>query len=148
MDKRWTLMHGICRTRRAWSDHMRQVAQAEGIPDSYRSVLMFLHHHPGASQKSIAAFLNVTTSAVNQTVKSMAEDGYLRKEADNADKRCIKLYLTSQGQEVADRLHQRLRQSDDAITAFVGAQKEEELMHFLHELTDFIQKELPPCENT
>lgn len=145
MNKRWTLMHGISRTKRAWDEHVRQIAQEEGIPDSYRPVLMFLHHHPGASQKSIADFLNVTTSAVNQAVKSMAEDGYLRKEADPADKRSIKLYLTPQGEAVGDRLHQRLAQSDDAITAFVGAEKEEELMQFLHELTDFIRKELPPC---
>lgn len=142
MPKRWTLMFGMARARAAWNEHMRQVAQEEGIPDSYRPVIMFLHRNPGASQKSIAEFANVTTSAVNQVVKSMLEDGYLRKESDPADKRGLRLYLTERGTAVASRLRQRLDQSDDAITAFVGAQREEELLQLLHALTDFIRKDL------
>lgn len=145
MSKRWTLMHGMARARGAWHDHVRQIAQEEGIPDSYRPVIMFLHRNPGASQKSIADFLNVTTSAVNQVVKSMVEEGYLRKEADPADRRSYKLYLTEKSEEVSARLRRRLEESDDAITAFIGAEKEEELLQLLHELTDFIRKELTSC---
>lgn len=145
MAKRWTLMHGIARSMRAWDEHMRQVALEVGIPDSYRPILMFLRRNPGASQRSIAAFLNVTTSAVNQVVKSMVEEGYVKKEPDPADKRSYKLYLTKKSEEISQRLRQRLQESDDAITAFIGAEKEEELMSLLHELTDFIRKELPIC---
>lgn len=142
MSKRWTLMHGIARARTAWSDHVRKIAQEEGIPDSYRPVIMFLYRNPGASQKSIADFLNVTASAVNQVVKSMSDEGYLRKETDPVDKRSCKLYLTAHGEELAVRLYRRLDESDDAITAFIGAEQEDALMKLLHELTDFIQKEL------
>lgn len=144
MRKKWTLMHGIARTKAAWDEHMRRAAQEEGIPDSYRPVIMYLHRTPGASQKSIAEFLNVTTSAVNQVVKGMADDDFLKKEPDPADKRSFKLYLTEHGEEVAHRLRARLKQSDDEITAFVGAEREEELMQLLHELNDYIRKELTP----
>lgn len=143
MPRRRTLMHGMARARTAWHEHMRQIAQEEGVPDSYRPVIMFLFRNPGANQKNIAEFLNVTTSAVNQAVKSMELEGYLRREVDPSDGRCMKLYLNERGEEVALRLRRRLDRSDDAITAFVGAQREEELMKFLHELTDFIRKELP-----
>lgn len=143
MRKRWTLMHGMARARGAWNEHLREIAQEEGVPDSYRPIIMFLYRSPGASQKNIAEFLNVTTSAVNQVVKSMSNEGFLQKEPDAADKRSYKLYLTEQGKSVAERLHQRLDQADDAITAFVGAEREAELLQLLHELTDFIQKELP-----
>lgn len=143
MRKRWTLMHGMARARTAWNEHLRKIAQEEGIPDSYRPIIMFLDRNPGASQKNIAEFLNVTTSAVNQAVKSMSCDGFLQKEPDVADKRSYKLYLTDHGKAVAERLHQRLDQSDNAITAFVGAEREAEFLQLIHELTDFIQKELP-----
>ena len=43
MRKRWTLMHGIARTRCAWNDYVREIAMAEGGPDSYRPVIMFLY---------------------------------------------------------------------------------------------------------
>lgn len=142
MRKRWTLMHGMARARCAWNAHMRKLALSVGIPDSYRPVLMFLHRNPGASQRSIAEFGDVTASAVNQVVKSMLAEGYLRKEADASDKRSRRLYLTEKGEETARRLRQKLDEADDAITAFVGAEREKELMDFLHRLTEFIQKEL------
>lgn len=145
MPKRWTLMHGISRARCAWSDHVREISLAEGIPDSYRQVIMFLHRHPGASQRGIAEFVGVTTSAINQVVKSMLEEGYLRKEADLSDKRSSKLYLTEVGEDAACRLRKKLDESDDAITAFIGAQREEELTQLLHQLTDFIRKDLGQC---
>lgn len=145
MRKRWTLMHGIARARCAWNDHVREISLAEGIPDSYRQVIMFLHRNPGASQRSIAEFVGVTTSAINQVVKGMQEDGYLRKEADPSDKRSSRLYLTESGEDAASRLRKKLDESDDAITAFIGAEREQELMELMHQLTDFIRKDLGKC---
>lgn len=142
MRKRWTLMHGIARTRCAWNDHVREITLAEGIPDSYRQVIMFLHRNPGSSQRSIAEFVGVTTSAINQVVKSMQEEDYLRKEIDPFDKRSYKLYLTETGENAACRLRKKLDESDDAITAFIGEEREKELMDLLHQLTDFIRKDL------
>ena len=138
-------MHGIARARCAWSDHVREISAAEGIPDSYRQVIMFLHRNPGASQRGIAEFVGVTTSAINQVVKSMLEEGYLRKEADPSDKRSCKLYLTESGEDAACRLRKKLDESDDAITAFIGAERERELMELMHQLTDFIRKDLGKC---
>ena len=142
MRKRWTLMHGIARTRCAWNDYVREITMAEGIPDSYRPVIMFLYRNPGSSQKSISDFIGVTTSAINQVVKSMLDEDYLYKESDPSDKRSLRLYLTEKGTDMACRLRQRLDEADDAITEFVGAEHEQELMNFLHELTDFIRGEL------
>lgn len=145
MRKRWTLMHGISRARCAWSDHVREISLAEGIPDSYRQVIMFLHRNPGASQRGIAEFVGVTTSAINQVVKSMQEEGYLRKEADPSDKRSCRLFLTDAGEDAACRLRRKLDESDEAITAFIGEEREKELTELLHQLTDFIRKDLGQC---
>ena len=145
MSKRRTLMREIARTRYAWNEYVRAIAQAEGIPDSYRPVIMFLHHHPGFSQRSTAEFVGVTTSAINQVVKNMLEENYLRKEPDPSDKRSCKLYLTERGEAVARRLHEKLDEADDAITALIGAQREEEWMDLLDQLTKFIRKDLRQC---
>ena len=145
MSKRRALMREMARTRHAWNEYVREIALAEGIPDSYRPVLMFLHHHPGFSQRSTAEFVGVTTSAINQIVKSMLEEDYLRKESDPSDKRSSKLYLTEKGTAVALKLHEKLGEADDAITALIGAEREEELMDLLEQLTDFIRRELRQC---
>lgn len=145
MDRRKTIMRAMARTRRAWNDHVKRITLEEGIPDSYRPVILFLNRNPGASQRGIAEFEGVTTSAVNQVVKNMLEEGYLRKEVDASDKRNSKLYLTEKGTEVAARLRRRLDTSDDAITARIGAEKETDMIAFLEMLAEYIRKDLNPC---
>lgn len=142
MSKQDTIMRAVIHTRSAWHDHVRSIALAEGIPDSYRPVILFLHRHPGAGQRSIAEFAGITSSAVNQTVKSMLEDGFLYKEAAPSDKRSYRLYLTEEGKHAADRLRQKLEISDEAITAFIGADREAETVALLEQLSEFIRKEL------
>lgn len=145
MTRRKTVMRAAARARRAWHWHEKAIALSEGIPDSYRQVIMFLYHHPGKSQRSVAEFCEVTTSAISQTVKNMQADGYLRREADPSDRRNACLTLTQKGEDAAKRLHERLESSDEAITALLGAERENELIAALDALTDFIREELHEC---
>lgn len=142
MSKKQTLMRAVIATRCAWNDHVRAIALAQGIPDSYRTVFLFLGRNPGASQRHVAEFAGVTTSAVNQVVKSMAEEGYLLKQVDPTDKRNSRLYLTDVGEAAAARLRERLEASDDAITKMLGADKEAELITLLNQLTTYIRRDL------
>lgn len=139
MHRRKTLMRAVGKARRAWEQHVREVALSAGIPESYRTVIMYLYRHPGAGQRSIAEFAEITTSAVNQTVKSMLLDGYLRKETDESDKRNSKLYLTERGEETAEKLYEKLDVSDDAITELIGAEKEAELIALLETVAAHIR---------
>lgn len=145
MNKRQTLMRSITRTRHAWNSHVRAITLAEGIPDSYRAVLLFLCRNPGSSQRNIAEFAGITTSAVNQVVKSMVEENYLHKETDTTDKRNSRLYLTEKGSNAAEKLYEKMDASDDAITALIGAEKEAELIALLNQLAEYIRKDLARC---
>lgn len=138
-------MRSIVRARGAWTNHVREIALSEGIPDSYRTVLMYLLRHPGASQRNIAEFAGITTSAVNQTVRSMQEEDYLRKETDLSDKRNSRLFLTEKGSAIAIRVYEKLDAADDAITAMLGAEREAELITLLEQLADYIRKDLGQC---
>jgi len=142
MKNRQTLMRSVGKVRRAWNNHVRDVALAEGIPDSYRPVMMFLLRHPGSAQRSIAEFAGITTSAVNQAVKSMICENYIIKETDSSDKRSTRLYLTDKGTEIATRVFERLDTSDDALTKRIGAEKEAELIALFDELSEYIRREL------
>lgn len=142
MEKKRTIMKSVARTRRAWKNHMKEIALAVGIPDSYRTVILFLSRRPGANQRNIAEFADVTTSAVNQTVKNMINEGYLRKETDECDKRNSKLFLTEKGEETAEKLRERLSISDESITTLITPEKEAEMMELLEKITDYIRRDL------
>ncbi len=142
MERKRTLMMAMARTRRAWSNHVKEIALEIGIPDSYRMVISYLSRNPGSNQRNIAEFADVTTSAVNQTVKSMMEEGYLWKETDGCDKRHTKLFLTEKGEEASRRLRERLHVSDEVITALVTPEREAELIELLDKITDCIRRDL------
>ncbi len=145
MERKRTLMMAMARTRRAWNNHVKEVAHSIGIPDSYRMVISYLSRNPGANQRNIAEFADVTTSAVNQTVKSMMEEGYLHKETDECDKRHSKLFLTKKGEAVGMKLRERLSASDEVITNLVTPEKEAELIALMDKITDCIRRDLTSC---
>ncbi len=135
-------MMALGRAHRAWCDHMRSVAYEIGIPESYRTVIMYLSRNPGANQKNIAEFSNKTTAAVNQTVKEMIAEGYVDKETDENDRRYTRLYLTEKGNEAALKIRERLHISDEKIASFITAEKEEEMVKLLDMISDLIRREM------
>ncbi len=140
-----TVMKALMRTRRAWLDHTREIARKIGIPESYRRIIMYLHRSPGANQKNIADFADITTAAVNQIVKEMIADGYVQKEQDSADRRCTKLYLTDKGKSTAEELREYLHHSDKVITSLITPEKEAEMIQLLDQIHDCIRRDLTSC---
>lgn len=139
------LMMVIRDTYKLWCGHMRAIAVEVGVPDSYRMVLSYLRQHPGANQKEIAEFRNITTASVSQIVKEMQRTGYLRKEPDPHDQRYVHLYLTPRGEACAGEILQRVRCSDEKITARLTPRQEERLIALLEELSQILREEFPPC---
>ena len=140
-----SVMMAIARTRRAWVDHTKAVALEIGIPESYRIVLLFLTWHTVANQKQIAEFANITTAAVNQTVKEMIQDGYVQKETDENDRRHTRVFLTKKGLEVGRRLQERLFRSDEVIAEAISPEKEAEMIELLDKIHDCIRRDLTTC---
>ena len=139
-----TLMMSVGRLHREWRNHMRKCALEVGIPDSYRMIIMYLTKNPGANQKALAEFASKTTAAINQTVKEMEQNGYIRKETDENDMRFTKLFLTQKGIEKSEKLLERLHQSDKLIAEKMGISEDEEnqLIDFLGKIKDIVKGEL------
>lgn len=140
-----TVMMAVSRLQRTWDRYIKSVARSLGIADPCVRIILFLSHHPGADQKRIAAFDDVTTAAVNRTVREMERDGYLRKEIDAADRRYTRLWLTEKGETVADRLLQKLREADALVTREITPETEDALVAVLDRITDRIREETPSC---
>ena len=140
-----SLMRIIRGISKLWANEMRLAAASVGVPDSYRMILAFLLRCPGASQKELAAHCGITTASVSQTVKEMALRGYLRKEPDEKDQRCVKLYLTGKGEECAKRILEKITRAEEAVTRMLTREGELELRRRLEDLTRILEKELPEC---
>ena len=139
--KRRTAMMAVGMTHFVWEKCNRTAAARLGVPESYLKLILFLTRTPGAGQKEIAEFSHVSTAAVNQTVKEMLSAGYLRKEADETDKRRTHLYLTEKGADVSDRMRRSFADRDTRITAALSPEKEKELIALLDTVRACLEEE-------
>lgn len=139
------LMLTIHRTHREWTNYMKKMALEIGIPDSYRLIIMYLTHHPGASQKSLSEFTQKTYAAVSQTIKEMQLAGYLTKSVNSDDQRYAQLYLTEKGMESAGRIRDKINEADRVITSVLTLEKEEEMVRWLERICETIRKGMDIC---
>ena len=139
--KRKTLMMAVGRLHRIWEEYIRAVAREIGIPEAYTRTVMFIERHPGASQKQIAEITGVTAAAVNQTVKELCADGYVRKETDERDKRHSRLYVTEKGEAVAAAVLNAFERADGVLTTLLSEPGETALIETLDRAGETLRKE-------
>ena len=139
--KKRTAMMAVGMAHFVWEKRNRTAAARLGVPESYLKPILFVSRFPGAGQKEIAEFANVSTAAVNQTVKEMLSAGLLRKEAGETDKRRTHLFLTEKGADIAQRMRQSFEDRDARITAALTPEKERELIALLDTVRACLEEE-------
>ncbi|MBE6689433.1 MAG: MarR family transcriptional regulator [Ruminococcaceae bacterium] len=136
------LMLTLKHTDRAWGGYMRKIAMEAGIPDSYRTVIMFLARHGEASQKELAQFSHTTYAAISRTVKEMELTGYINKETDDNDRRYAKLSLTHKGIECDNRIREKIQHAEKVISDALDDSEKEMFNRTLQKINDIIAKQL------
>lgn len=82
-------------------------------------VLAYFGRHPGATQSDLAAFSGRDKAQLARLVKGLRERGLLAAEADDTDRRNVRLSLTETGRAVQGELRQQaLRLGDKAVAGF------------------------------
>lgn len=75
-----------------------------GLSHAQVSMLYLVAYHKQASVKQVAEYLGITKSAVSQLMDPLAQKGYVSRQPDAADRRIIRLSLTSQGRSLLTKL--------------------------------------------
>ena len=71
-----------------------------GVYRSQHQILMYVAHHPNASQKEIAEQYKISTAAIAVSLKKLEKGGYIRREVDEKDNRYNQIDLTETGREI------------------------------------------------
>ena len=142
MENKRPLMYTIKQLDKEWIKYIKRTSGELGISDTFRQIIMYLSRNPGANQKNIAEFCNMTGAAVSQTIKDMQFAGLIRKETDEADQRFYKLYLTDKAKEKVGYIRSKIFEADNFVTGIVSPEKEAEVVEILSALTEAIRKEV------
>ncbi|MBQ7639212.1 MAG: hypothetical protein IJS90_09970, partial [Clostridia bacterium] len=68
-------------------------------------------------------------------------EGFLRKEADETDKRRSRLYLTEKGENVSKRMMESFEDRDRRITEALTPEKEKEIIMLLDKMRECMEEE-------
>ncbi len=72
-------------------------------------VLGFFGRHPGATQSDLAQHSGRDKAQLARLIKGLRDQGLLQAEADEADRRNLRLSLTTEGRAVQRALHQQAK---------------------------------------
>lgn len=93
----------VVRAYHLCSELMAQRLDAEGVRTAEHEILVNLLREPGVSQQTLAARCFSAKSHVSALLGDLEARGWLRREADPADGRVKRLFLTAAGVRMAKR---------------------------------------------
>lgn len=88
-----------------------------GLGGALYHYLMAIKRNPGASQDFLASYFCADKGNVARSVKKLEEEGYLRREPDQTDRRQNCIYLTEEGEEALTEVYAHLRDWNKLLTA-------------------------------
>jgi MarR family transcriptional regulator for hemolysin len=89
------------------------VVEGDGLTRGKWSVIVAVARNPGATQRSIAAMLEVTEVTAGQLIDRLCSDGYLERREHPKDRRAYCVYLTEASGPLLGRLEEVARIHED-----------------------------------
>ncbi len=93
----------VARACHAVSRAMGQELAPLDLKPAHLDLMMNIHRHPGYSQQEIAKKLLVGRSNITMLLPQLEKRGFVRREADEIDRRVLRLYMTDEGELILSK---------------------------------------------
>lgn len=103
-------------------------------------ILMYLSKNDGVLSGELAKELNVGTGRIGNAIKYLEIKGYVRREKNTADKREVRIYLTSKGWELARRLDQKFNNLLSFLILKIGEDDLKTCLSLNHRIIDTLRE--------
>lgn len=104
-------------------------------------VLGYFGRHPGATQSDLAQHSGRDKAQLARLIKGLRDRGLLLAEADEADRRNVRLTLSPVGRAVQRALQQEARRLNACAVAGFSAQEHRTLLALLHRVSRNLEAE-------
>ncbi len=84
----------------------RSRGTALGLTPALSRLLFYVAREPGSRQAELAAILDVTPVTLGRMVDRLVKKGYVRRQADPADRRAFLVYVAARGEAPLARMAQ------------------------------------------
>ena len=107
-----------------------------GLKSCHTSYLMHICANPGISQDRLAQLVFINKSNVARQVAFLEEEGYLRRESSQSDRRVVELYPTDKALELLPQVQQILTDWERYITKDVTEEEIQTVTRVLAKMKD------------
>lgn len=118
-----------------------QLANDEGLFSGQQHIILLLKHGEGLTVSQVAEVIGVAPATASVSIKRMEKAGFIEKRSDEVDARITKLYLTSKGKAIPDKIREKINEQEKFIT---NGFTDEEVALF----TEFLERALKNLNET
>jgi DNA-binding MarR family transcriptional regulator len=99
-------------------------------------LLFHVDRAPGSHQSELAARLEVTPVTLGRMLDRLVERGYLRRVADQGDRRAFRVYLDHAGEPLVGQMNDIRRETEARATAGLSGRERSALLALLARVRD------------
>lgn len=123
-----------------------QIASGYGITQALGYMLINIHEE-GTAVSQIAALLGVKSTSLSRTLKNMEELSLIYRQADEFDKRSVKIFLTDFGKEKKQVAKDVVRKFNEHLNEHLGVAERSQLIASLNKINKLTLDYNPAEEN-
>ena len=110
-----------------------QIASGYGITQALGYMLINIHEE-GTAVSQIASLMGVKSTSLSRTLKSMEELGLVYRQADEQDKRSVRIFLTDFGKEKKEVAKDVVRKFNEYLNAHISEEDRQQLTAVLERI--------------
>lgn len=106
-------------------------AQKIGLTSGQPKILDYLYEHEGSDQKTIAGYCEIEPATLGSILLRMEQKGLIERRQENGNRRSLFVYLTENGKEVCEKMHDIFSQADEQAIEGISSGEIEEIKSLL-----------------
>lgn len=141
MKKEETVDYNIKASWHAISRMYNQEAMQYDITTSIGFVLLNIDAEEGTPATKIAPLLGLEARSLTRMLKSMEEKGLIYRQADPADRRLVRIFLTEKGKGKKEVSRRTVRAFNKAVKESIPQEKLETFYEVIHQINKVIEEQ-------
>ncbi|WP_119344208.1 MarR family winged helix-turn-helix transcriptional regulator [Facilibium subflavum] len=109
-------------------------AKSLGLNVLDRRALVHIHFRPKQTQIELAGHLEIEAQNLIRVLDRLVNQGYIKKVPHPSDRRANCIQITSSGEEILNKLNQKVAQSYQQMLKDISPESQENLLHTLETL--------------
>ena len=113
-----------------------------GVGRGMAPVLGYISHNDGCRQSDISRHSHCTPATATVMLQSMEKNGFIKRVGDENDQRCMRIYITDSGREIARLGKEIVDRSDEEFFSVLNKEEQTVLREILLKLRQGVEESI------